>query len=327
MEIGIRMKKVFGIGLLLIGLSGCATYVEKALSSRPGSGVSYGGIETYVAEAGGSIRQFCMPFLDGCTDYIYAPANLDDQPYEQKFEVVANDITLNYDFTLNREQVPEARRGTLILLHGYGGSKESLLLLANYFRYLGFHVIIPDLKGHGGSTQDEPGFGVDDVDVIQALIESMPARERPHPLYIAGYSMGAIAAIHTARQRDDISGVLLFGPMREFEDAAVAVSKMSYRRLSKIVGEEPVREGVRNTLSKRGIDAKELDVHHLLSTFKTPTLMIASDRDPIAPYDYFQPLQQGNVTVKKLPDRHHFLLTIPDENLHDLVYPWLEQHH
>src|SRR5690606_41159108 len=68
--------------------------------------------------------------------------------------------------------------GIMILLHGYGGSKEAMLWLANYYRFLGYHVIVPDLKGHGASTRDEPGFGVEDVDVLLALIDSLPARER-----------------------------------------------------------------------------------------------------------------------------------------------------
>lgn len=320
------MKRTIGIGLFLLAcLQGCATYVEMTLSSRAHSGITYTGVEEVVKEAGGQIRQFCMPYLEGCTGYIYAPDNLELESYEFDFSVVASNDTLTYDLTLDRDQVPEVHRGTMILLHGYGGSKEAMLWLANYYRFLGFHVIVPDLKGHGASTHDEPGFGVEDVDVLLALIDSLPARERPHPLYISGYSMGAVAAVHLAKQRNDISGIVLFGPMRQFEDAAAEVAKMSFRRLSKIIGDDSVREGVRNTLAKRGIDARELDIHQLLEDFRVPTLIIASNADPVAPYDYYMPLQSSSVTIKELPQRHHFLLTIINGELHDIIYPWLNQ--
>src|SRR5690554_7692903 len=92
------MKRTIGIGLFLLAcLQGCATYVEMTLSSRAHSGITYTGVEEAVKEAGGQIRQFCMPYLEGCTGYIYAPDNLELESYEFDFSVVASNDTLTYD--------------------------------------------------------------------------------------------------------------------------------------------------------------------------------------------------------------------------------------
>lgn len=211
------------------------------------------------------------------------------------------------------------------MLHGYSGSKESLFFLADYYRFLGFHVVIPDLKGHGSSTYDEPGFAIQDAEIINTLIDSLPARERPHPIYLTGFSMGAVAAVHVANQRNDVSGLVLLAPMRQFEDAVYEVTKMTYKQTSKIVSEESIREGVRSALAKKQIAADSLDLHQLLPSLKTPTLILASDTDTVAPYDYFVPLKSNRVRVERIANRHHFLMAIIDPEFHQYLYPWLQR--
>lgn len=306
-------------------LQGCATFVEHQLSGRPQQLDIPANMPEVIRDTGGEIRQFCLPHLGGCTQYIYAAPTNDRESQEFKFTAVFEDVTKEYQLDLNREQIPEVRRGTMIMLHGYGGSKETLFFMAEYYRFLGFHVVIPDLKGHGGSSHEQPGLAVNDVELIDTLINSLPARERPHPLFITGYSMGALAAVHVARQRNDISGLVLLAPMRQYEDAVFEVSKMSSEITTRIISEQSIREGARNTLDKQNVDAAALDLHQVLPPLKVPSLVLASERDSVGPFSYFQPLASRYVEVREIPERHHFLMAIMDPKMHEYLYPWLQR--
>lgn len=316
------------LGLLVIAavlLQGCATYVEHRLSSRVEPMGMPANMPEIITDTGGQFREFCLPHLGGCTKYIYAPSTTERQEQSFKFTAVFEDATKEYVLDLNRQQIPEVRRGTMIMLHGYGGNKETMYFLAEYYRFIGFHVIIPDLKGHGESSHEQPGLAVNDVEMIHNLINSLPGRERPHPLFITGYSMGAVAAVHVARQRNDISGLVLLAPMRQFEDAVYEVTKMTNKTAVKIISEDSIREGARNTLLKNDIEAEALDLHQILPPLKVPTLVLASERDSVAPFSYFQPLASRYVEVKEIPDRHHFLMAIMDPKMHEYLYPWLQR--
>jgi|SRR5690554_780421 len=306
-------------------MQGCASYVEHKLSSRVEPIGIPANMPEIIKEKGAEERQFCLPHLGGCTKYLYAAPITDQESRKFHFTAVFGDVTQEYKLDLTRQQIPETRRGTMIMLHGYGASKETMFFLADYYRFIGFHVVIPDLKGHGESSHSEPGFAVDDVDMINTLINSLPARERPHPLFITGFSMGALAAAHVARQRNDISGLLLLAPMREFEDAVYEVTKLQYKRTSKIVSEEAIREGVNNTLARRGIEPEALDLHQVLPPLKIPTLVVASSSDRVAPYEHFKPLASRYVEVRELPERHHYLMGIVEPKMHEFLYTWLQK--
>lgn len=320
------MYRKLGLVLFAVAwLPGCATFVEHKLSSRVEPMGIPANMPEVIAELGGQEREFCLPHLGGCTRYLYAAPKTDETKQNFEFTAVFDDVTKSYQLDLSREQIPEVRRGTMVMLHGYGGSKETMFFLAEYYRFLGFHVIIPDLKGHGDSSHDAPGLAVNDVNMVNTLLNSLPARERPHPLFITGFSMGALAAVHVARQRTDISGLVLLGPMRQFEDAVVEVTKMTNKTASQIISEESIREGARNTLARNNIDAAALDLHQVLPPLKVPTLLLASEHDKVAPYSYFEPLASRYVEVRELPDRHHFLMAIVDPKLHEYLYPWLQR--
>jgi pimeloyl-ACP methyl ester carboxylesterase len=96
---------------------------------------------------------------------------------------------------------------TLMLLHGFGGSRENWLPTA---RYLGrnFHLIIPDLPGYGASS---PIAGSDAGIHAQArrLAGFVEALKLKH-FALAGHSMGgAIAGVYAAEHPDRVAALAL----------------------------------------------------------------------------------------------------------------------
>jgi 2-succinyl-6-hydroxy-2,4-cyclohexadiene-1-carboxylate synthase len=119
----------------------------------------------------------------------------------------------------------------LVLLHGFTGSGASwadhLGALAASYR-----VIVPDLPGHGGSTEVQPArMSVERMaDDLALILERLDAG----PAAVLGYSMGARIALRLAIAHPEaVSGLILESPSagiadplarakRRAEDAALA---------------------------------------------------------------------------------------------------------
>jgi alpha-beta hydrolase superfamily lysophospholipase len=99
-----------------------------------------------------------------------------------------------------------ASNGVVLLFHGYGASKESLLSPAIEFQALGWDTLLVDFHGSGGSAGDTTSAGWHEAeDVAAAFAEAAKlAPRKPRVLY--GVSMGAAAclrAIHANGVKPD----------------------------------------------------------------------------------------------------------------------------
>jgi pimeloyl-ACP methyl ester carboxylesterase len=308
----------------------CAAVVEESLSMRPTGFSNEGDTEASLRNLKLTTREFCLPFLGGCTGYLYGkPYHLlgqnaqdDVAKFDFDFAFDVGDSIEEYQLNLKREEV-NPQRGTVVLLHGYGGDKSTMAINAAYFMFLGYHVVVPDLLGHGQSTVDQMGFGVRDADLITALLDSLPQRETPKPLYLAGLSMGTVAAAHVAKQRDDVDGLILFAPMTPMDEATNAMLEAWYPQLSKLMPTESVREGVMGAMQRQDIDLADTDLKQLLPQLDVPTLIIASDMDTVAPYERYLPLESAERTLIMAPGRHHITVGIVDNELHQHISAWL----
>ncbi|RUO63610.1 alpha/beta hydrolase [Pseudidiomarina insulisalsae] len=327
-----------GFQMLVLALAstvllGCAAIVEERLSMRPSAASMPENTADMLRELQLATREFCLPFLGGCTGYLYgkpyhltlteAPEDPATLNFDVEFET-ANGIEI-YQLNLTREEVLP-HQGTMVLLHGYSVDKSAMGMLAAYFMFLGYHVIVPDLLGHGQSTVEQTGFGVRDADMISALLDSLPQREKPGPLYIAGQSMGSVAAANVARQRKDVAGLMLFAPMLPMDQATEAVLAEIYPRLSKLMSSDTVRQGVIGAMRRQDLELADTDLLRLLPQLEVPALLIASDKDTIAPYEAYLPLESETRTLIMAPGRHHMTVGFIDNELHQHISSWLAIH-
>lgn len=101
-------------------------------------------------------------------------------------------------------------RPTLVLIHGFGASKEVWLRFARYLKDE-FHIIAIDLPGHGESTKnlDKDYHILSQVAYLRAILTEMKV-DKPH---LAGNSMGAtIVAYYAAHYPEEITSITLFNP-------------------------------------------------------------------------------------------------------------------
>ncbi len=112
-------------------------------------------------------------------------------------------------------KVPDAR-GTVILFHGYAGEKSSLLARAKAFRRLGYHTLLVDFTGAGGSAGNSTSIGFFEAGQVAACMRFVQSKNSD-PIVLFGTSMGAAAILKAVGEyRLDPSGIVLecpFGSM------------------------------------------------------------------------------------------------------------------
>lgn len=310
-------------------LSGCASYIEQSLLQRVPAANIGGVTPETLLEEGIETREFCLSESAECTKYLFSKASdrAENDNIKLNFTVTFTNGSKVYDLELDRNQIPYCERGTIMLAHGYGADKQMWKMMISYLTFLGFNVIAPDLQGHGESSIDQPSFGYHDVELFSALIDSLPADETPGPLLVGGVSMGAITASRLALIRDDVAGLLLYAPMAEFDNATVSFIQMFMPQVSRVLPDRSVRSAVQDALEARNVPADGANAVTYLGDIEIPTLIILSDKDPIAPVGVYRTMadRHDNIQLEQLPGRHHIEITAIDEESHKLVWLWLEE--
>ncbi len=145
--------------------------------------------------------------LGACGVYLFAPGLLLRGDYAlQAWQ--ANLHTRAVQVGATRWVYYEGGKGpTLVLLHGFGGSRENWLPTA---RYLGrnFHLVIPDLPGYGASSPIA-GSAAGIHAQAQRLAGFVDALKLQH-FALAGHSMGgAIAGVYAAAHPGRVDALAL----------------------------------------------------------------------------------------------------------------------
>lgn len=85
---------------------------------------------------------------------------------------------------------------SLVLVHGWGGSPQSMRLVAERVARTGLRVVVPRLSGHATVPADLGAVtAVDWLDQLSAIVRRLAAAG---PVSIAGCSLGAILSLATA---------------------------------------------------------------------------------------------------------------------------------
>ncbi len=118
-------------------------------------------------------------------------------------------------FAPGRDDLP-----SVVLLHGNGGSRGSLLDRAELLAGEGYSVLPVTLRAHGDSSGDFNDFGYSArLDVVSA-VEFLEARRPGRPIFILGASLGAAAATFASKDLGPrVAGYVLEAPYRDLRSA------------------------------------------------------------------------------------------------------------
>lgn len=191
-------------------------------------------------------------------------------------------------------------RATVILAHGDGGNRSSMLSRAAFLAANGYNAFPIDLRAHGESSGNymTPGY-LEALDILGA-VEAAKHSGQAGPFVAFGHSYGARASLWSGARSNDIAAVIA--------DAAFISVYATLKREADRVGSDPnasfaMRIGMRtaNALAQSSwarafmetaynfrtgarLPSQFDDVMPAVSQIgKRPILFIVGDRDPIAP--------------------------------------------
>lgn len=98
---------------------------------------------------------------------------------------------------------------TILLLHGFAGNKDHWLAIAPYLK--DYHLVIPDLPGHGESSKrEEANYNtVRQIDRLHDFARQLHLKK----FHLAGNSMGGMfSGAYAVRYPEDVLSVGLFNP-------------------------------------------------------------------------------------------------------------------
>ena len=91
----------------------------------------------------------------------------------------------------------EPARGVVLLFHGYGAAKSSLLEEAQVFHEFGWDALLVDFRGSGGSEGNETTIGYREAEDVAAAFRFAKSRRGDLPVVLYGQSMGAAAVLRS----------------------------------------------------------------------------------------------------------------------------------
>ncbi len=112
----------------------------------------------------------------------------------------------------------EQPKGTLILFHGYGGEKSSLLDKSEIFINQGYNTLLVDFMGSGGSEGNQTTIGYQEAEQVKTCFDYL-VKEGEKNIYLFGTSMGAVAIMKCINDsKIEPRGIILecpFGTMHQ----------------------------------------------------------------------------------------------------------------
>jgi pimeloyl-ACP methyl ester carboxylesterase len=234
----------------------------------------------------------------------------------------------------------------VVLLHGLTGSGACWTALARTLEGE-FDVVMPDARGHGGSSAPHHGYRYDDhASDVEGLIRGLDL-SRP---VLVGHSMGGMtAAVVASRGAGFVRGVMLVDPtflsperQREVHESDVADQHRRALGLQKsdLVAQARARHPQRSPeivehqaearLNTR-IEAFDVltppnpDYRDVVSAIGVPTLLVMGDTNPVVTLEMATELRGLNplVRIEQVRDAGHGLPFEQPERLGQVVASFL----
>lgn len=120
-------------------------------------------------------------------------------------------------------------KGSVILFHGYGGEKSSMLDKADVFISLGYNALLVDFMGSGGSEGNQTTIGFDEAQEVKTAFDYLKDNGETN-IILFGTSMGAVAIMKAQKDYNlNANSILLecpFGTMLETVQARFSSMKV-----------------------------------------------------------------------------------------------------
>jgi pimeloyl-ACP methyl ester carboxylesterase len=125
--------------------------------------------------------------------------------------------------TLSGWYTPPGNGAAIILLHGAGGSRESVRNYADMLVRHGYGMLALDLRGHGSSAGPTNRLGWQGTPDVGAAIEYLQARQEVKRIGGMGLSMGAEVLLGAASEYPALTAIVADGATRRCLEELLAL--------------------------------------------------------------------------------------------------------
>ena len=168
----------------------------------------------------------------------------------------------------------DSSKGSVILFHGYGGSKSTMLDKANFFYELGYNALLVDFMGSGGSEGNQTTIGFYEALQVKTALDYLTTHGEKNVI-LFGTSLGAVAIMKAVADHNCNASFLIlecpFGTMLETVQArfsAINIPSFPMANLLVFWG------GALN-----GFNAFSHNPVKYASHIRTPTLLLYGEKD------------------------------------------------
>jgi alpha-beta hydrolase superfamily lysophospholipase len=131
---------------------------------------------------------------------------------DYKYETVSLKTADGKDIAAWYAKTDSASKGTVVLFHGLGNSKSSLINESNEFRYMGYDVMLVDFRGHGNSSGYTTTIGYRESEEVKLAYDWL-INKGEKKIFLFGTSMGAVAIIKAmAENKMQVAGAIVEMP-------------------------------------------------------------------------------------------------------------------
>jgi pimeloyl-ACP methyl ester carboxylesterase len=171
----------------------------------------------------------------------------------------------------------EKSRPAVIIVHGLGDTLESYQEHAELFIERGHTVLLPDLRGHGGSEGHHTTFGGRESEDVRAAMRYLEAEGLAEEGFVLmGHSMGAVAVLLAAADRRDVRAVIAEAPYDTYRNTVVHHAKILFGLPSWF---PLISLAIRGAEWRARFDADTVDAVAAASRIQAPLLAIVDGED------------------------------------------------
>lgn len=165
-------------------------------------------------------------------------------------------------------------KGTVLIFHGYGGEKSSMLDKATEFLKMGFNVFLVDFMGAGGSEGNQTTIGFKEAQEVKDCFE-FAVQAGYKNIHLFGTSMGAVAIMKALHDYDlQPASIILECPFGSMYTTVCARFEMMNIPSFPMAGLLMFWGGVQN-----GFWAFSHNPEEYAKSIKCPTLLLYGEQD------------------------------------------------